>query len=293
MLIRGDETTRDWLANTGCGFMDWLKEENRFFSFVSGADVVIVDSYLAGPEFYQKISHSIKAPVYIDDEKRLVYPRGFIVNGSIYAGELGYPENQEIVYLLGARHALLRKEFWSPSEDRTNESIETILVTLGGEDIRGLMSGILKMLNSGYPKLKKRMIIGRGFKNIGDIEKEKDSNTEMIYYPNADMMKRQMSLADVAISSGGQTIYELARIGLPTIGVCLADNQVNNLSAWEKAGFLESAGWYNDGGLLDNIKNILGKMDYARRSRMSRIGKTNCDGQGAIRVVDRVLGEFN
>ncbi len=293
ILIKGDQTAKEWLANARHRFLDWLKEKDQLFNLITDSDVVVIDSYLADLAFYQTISELIKKPVYIDDDKRLTYPRGFIVNGAIYAKNLGYSENRDITYSLGTEYALLRKEFWSVPEKIINESIEKIMVTFGAEDIRNLMPGILKMLNSSYPKLKKIIIIGRGFRNIDKIEEQKDRNVEIAYYPDANLMKREMSLADVAISAGGQTIYELARLGLPTIGICLADNQFKNLEAWSESGFVEFAGWHNDGNLLNSVKSAIEKMDYSKRLRMSKIGKASCDGQGAIKVVNSILGESN
>ncbi len=59
-----------------------------------------------------------------------------------------------------------------------------------------------------------------------------------------------MLVSDIAISSGGQTLCELARIGTPTIGICCAQNQQQNLECWRDTSFAEYAGWYNDRNII-------------------------------------------
>ena len=103
-------------------------------------------------------------------------------------------------------------------------------------------------------------------------------------------MKEVMINSDIAISACGQTLYELARIGLPAIGICIAENQSQNIKGWEDVGFLEYIGWYNDKDLENNLKKAISKLkSKEERKTRSAIGKKCVDGQGARRVVSRIL----
>ena len=69
-------------------------------------------------------------------------------------------------------------------------------------------------------------------------------------------MLNLMLKSDICISGGGQTTYELARVGVPTIGICLAENQKNNLMGWKSLGFIENLCWDNeDESLIEEIYN--------------------------------------
>ncbi len=46
-------------------------------------DIVIIDSYHAPLEFYQKIAKTTALAIYIDDNNRIDYPDGTVVNGTI------------------------------------------------------------------------------------------------------------------------------------------------------------------------------------------------------------------
>ena len=99
-----------------------------------------------------------------------------------------------------------------------------------------------------------------------------------------------MCAADAAISAGGQTLYELARVGVPAIAIRIAANQSNNLKGWHKAGFIEYAGSAGDNKLLYNIEKCLNKIKKQRiRENISRLGRSLVDGAGALRIADYIL----
>jgi spore coat polysaccharide biosynthesis predicted glycosyltransferase SpsG len=159
------------------------------------------------------------------------------------------------------------------------------MITFGGADICNLTSKVLKLLVDAYPQLNKKVVIGKGFRNTSEIEAIKDHNTELIYHPNAAEMKNVMLESDVTISACGQTLYELARIGVPTIGICMVENQLQNTEGWRKSGFLEYVGWHNDENLLNNLLEAINKlMPYTERFRRNKIGRKYVDGKGAFRI---------
>jgi UDP-2,4-diacetamido-2,4,6-trideoxy-beta-L-altropyranose hydrolase len=289
-LINGDETVKDLLNNRNHDIFNWLTDEKRLLTFTEHADVVIIDSYLADYELYEKISGLVKGSVYIDDNKRIDYPRGVVVNGTVYAEELNYPKKIGVDYLLGSQYIPIRKEFWDVPDKRIREHIETIMITFGGDDMRNLTPKVLRIINDNFPSINKKVVIGRGFKNALQIEAQKDDKTYFIHYPDAEGIKQVMLESDIAVSAAGQTLYELARVGVPTIAVAVADNQMNNVKGWMKAGFIEYAGWWEDMLVLENITASIEKLSNKNlRLNKNHIGKMFVDGKGATRIVDEIL----
>jgi UDP-2,4-diacetamido-2,4,6-trideoxy-beta-L-altropyranose hydrolase len=45
-------------------------------------------------------------------------------------------------------------------------------------------------------------------------------------------MKHAMLETDIAISNGRQTLYKLVRVGVPTIAIGVAENQLGNIKEW-------------------------------------------------------------
>lgn len=284
-VVNGDDSISGMLKGTRFKLFDWLKEKERLFEVLSDAEIVIVDSYLADVSFYKYISSKTKVPVYIDDNKRLEYPEGVIINGTVYAEEFGYPQRKGNDYLLGTKYTPLRKLFWEVPEKGISREMNNVMIMLGGYDPKNLTPGILNMLKREYPELVKNVVVGEGYADIEKIKLSADKKTNLIFNPVLKKFRDAVINADVAISAAGQSLYEFARAGIPVISVTVADNQINNVKGWKKAGFLEDAGRFDDSGLLKNISLGLRKLqDRAIRTERSAAGMAMIDGKGALRI---------
>lgn len=294
LIVNGDETVQEMVKDiNNSKVFNWMEESNKLFKLIEREDVVIVDSYKADVDFYQKIAQMTKIAVYVDDNNRINYPKGVTVNGSINAEKIDYSFSEETNYLLGTQFIPLRQEFWKVPEKKIKSKVENVMVTFGGDDLRNLTPKILELLNDNYPSLNKKIIIGSGFRYIHDIENLKDERTELIYYPDANGMLNTMLESDIAISAGGQTLYELARVGLPTIAISVADNQTHNVTNWEEVGFVEFAGHWEDKDLFNNILSKFNMLsDEIIRLKKSNVGKTLVDGKGALRVAKYSLNKY-
>jgi len=290
LIINGDETVQDLLKGRNCKVFDWLNKKKLLFDILGRADIVFIDSYLADVDLYERVSDTAWTAVYFDDNMRIEYPKGFVLNGAIHAEQMAYPKRKGITYLLGAQYAPLRREFWDVPAKPIRDNLESILITFGGADIHNLTPKVLKLLIDVYPKLLKKVIVAKCFKNIAEIKELKDNNTKLFYYPNAAEMKKVMLESDIAISACGQTVCELARIGVPTIGICMAQNQLQNVNGWSKSGFLEYIGWYNNKDIQSNLIAALEKMkSYNKRISCSKKTRELIDGKGSKRVCDILL----
>ena len=158
LIINGDNSVLDLLNNCNYKILNWLKEKAKLFNKIENADIVIIDSYLADIEIYKRISELAKTPVYFDDTKRLDYPQGIVINGSIGANILNYPQKKGTNYLLGTKYQSIRKAFGDIPEKEIRENIESIMITFGGNDIRNLTPKILNLFTNKYPDIKKNVI---------------------------------------------------------------------------------------------------------------------------------------
>ena len=291
-IINGDRTVKEFLKNQKYIVFNWLKQKDRLFRITKDADILIIDSYLANLNFYNKISEYVKVPVYIDDIKRLNYPKGIVVNGNIYAQTLKYPKRKDVTYLLATKYILLRKEFWDIPKKKIRKNIQSVMITFGGGDARGMAPKILRLLEEEYSEFTRYVVIGKGFNNIEEIKELKNKKIRLIYNPDGNGIRRLMLRSDMAISAGGQTLYELARIGVPTIGICVSKNQERNLEGWRKAGFIEYLGSYKDKISILKLKKIIDKLiPRAARANRNQIGRKLVDGKGIDRIVHTLMNQ--
>ena len=273
LLVNGDSSILDLLRLKNFQRFDWVKNEERLFKILIHSDFIIIDSYLAEKSLYNKISKMTDGRIImIDDYNRIDYPKGIVVNPSIYGNKINYSRKSNTIYLMGKDYIILRKEFWNIPTKKINKEIKDVLVTFGGMTNHNIFNEIEKFI------IKKSCF---NF-NVISTKNNKLSAIEILDF----MLK-----ADVCISGGGQTTFELARVGVPTIGICLAENQLGNLIGLEKVGFLKFAGWFNDNDLFQEIKENFNKLDYNTRLKMSKASKKYIDGQGARRIVSGILEE--
>jgi len=280
--IRGDLNVNKKLVPFQWKCIDWLKKTVNIKN-----KIVILDSYHTSTDFCKKIYSMAKTVLFIDDFNRVPYPGGFVLNSAIGSKGVRYHNNPNITYLLGPKYHPLRREFWGVPKKIIKKRIKKVLITFGGSDPTNETPKVLRMLKKKYSYLEKRVMVGSGFTDVDGIKAEADKKTFLVYYPNARILRQEMIKADICISGGGQTTYELARLGVPTVGICLADNQSINLAGWSDAGFLAYAGWYKDKDLIKNIFDKVNDMQpcYARK-KMSLVGRKSIDGNGAERIVN-------
>jgi spore coat polysaccharide biosynthesis predicted glycosyltransferase SpsG len=100
-----------------------------------------------------------------------------------------------------------------------------------------------------------------------------------------------MAWADLAISAGGSTCWEMAFMGLPNIIMVLAENQQEIARHLESHRASVNLGWHalvNEDDVLTAFRQLI--TDVRRRQEMSKRGRSIIDGYGASRVVSLLKG---
>lgn len=220
---------------------DW-KDREFLKKFLKEDDYIIIDSYLADIETYKFISESTKKCLYIDDNNRISYPKGIILNPVLY-DDIAY--KTENVVLQGKDYIILRKEFLETTTDTVEKNID-VLITLGGTDIRNLTPKLLQIIKRINSKLKIAVVIGKAFDNIEKIEKEKNDNIEFYYNLNALEMKEIILKSRNIICGCGQSLNEMLILQANFLPILIADNQKRNYNFLIKMEIInELLSWKN------------------------------------------------
>lgn len=295
LVVNGDDSLIELLNGKKYELYNWQNGYEWLSKNITENTVVIVDSYQAPLEVYNYIAEKSKLAVYLDDIRRLDYPSGVVINSAICAEqELNYPKNSYVNYLLGPEYTLQREDFWDIESKVIRPQISSIMLISGGDDSENLMPYLVSFMARNYPEFIKNVVIGKGFKNISEIEKVSDDSTNFIMFPDASLMLENMLTSDLAISAAGQTLYELARVGTPTIAIGVAPNQRYNILGWERTGFIEFAGWWDGLALSDSLSEKISILkEFNERERRSQIGRKTIDGKGALRVAETILAELS
>lgn len=293
MIINADNSIVELVKDFNCFLVDWINNFDSIINEITTYDIIFIDSYKASEELYFKINSLNNFCVYFDDFNRITYPKGIIINGALGAENLDY-SNQSSKLLLGTKYTPLRKIFWEKSNKIIKENIESIMITFGGDDIRNLTPRVLSLLSNNFPNIIKNVIIGKSFTNIDEIKEIIDKNTNLYFNPNPSQLRDIMMESDIAISAGGQTLYELASVGTTTIVVSIAENQNNSIKAFMEKNFFIFVGNYNEESLMNKINTSIAKIkEYIYRlsisNRLNNLFYTN----GSKNIVKEILDNYN
>ncbi|CAK7025401.1 PseG/SpsG family protein [Fusobacterium varium] len=256
---------------------DW-KDKEFLKTFLKEDDYIIIDSYLADIEIYKFISGSTKKCLYIDDNNRISYPKGIILNPVLYDDVVYKTEN---IVLQGKDYIILRKEFLETITDTVEKNID-VLITLGGTDIRNLTPKLLQIIKRINSKLKIAVVIGKAFDNIEKIEKEKNDNIEFYYNLSALEMKEIILKSKNIICGCGQSINELLYLKANFFPIVIADNQEKNVAFLYKNKIVGEVLRYDKS--FFEIESILRKFMFQKNEVYNLI-----DGKGIKRIMKLFL----
>ena len=293
LIVHGDDSIHSVLPYVDYEKVQWLNGIESIEPRLQNA-ILIVDTFSITDDLLNKLS-GISTVTILDDFIRRDHYNRLVVDWTINAEKKFYiHKNPYSQYLLGHKYIALRQPFWDSPKFIIKPVIENILISFGSGDIRHLSHRILGMLQNNYPSVMKTVVIGGASLVRGAIETWGDPMTTIIFDANAEEMHSCMINADIAIASGGQTLYELACAGVPTISVMLVDNQVDDINGWQEVGFTRHAGLWDDANLNHNILSAFHdlKTIESRKSK-SIIGQTLVDGQGARRIAELILQQGN
>lgn len=245
------------------------------------AAVSLVDSYSATAEVLETVAGTADVTVYIDDLRR-TYPEGLVVHP---APDPAPPSQATSIWLEGPRWQPLRSPFWDlEPRPHARAAIERILVVFGGGDLRLMGAAMAGLALDVCPDAGIDLVLGA----VQDTPPPSPGIT-VHQAIDAAAMARLMLHADVAISGAGQTVFELARCGTPTVMLGVADNQRANLDHWpELCGFIDAGSWAA-GDLEDRVRDgLLSLCPAPARETVSQRAQTVVDGQGVRRLFDRL-----
>lgn len=273
---------------------DLIEEAGSIICLISDfkPNILIIDSYNISMKFLLGLRQNVKT-VYIDDINSFNYPVDMIINGNINAIDLNYTrQTSSEQMLLGIDYNMIRKEFKDLPKRNVANEITKIMITTGGSDTFGLSKKFAKWIltNLEFENIQINLIVGSAFSNKSELYKLAQEHKNLILHENPEKISEVMLQSDIAISSGGSTLYELCACGTPTLSFVVADNQVGIVTKMSELGLVQSIGWYNE-LQEENLKVILINFmkNFQKRKEMSSQGQKLLDGNGCSRIVEKLL----
>lgn len=265
-------------------------------------DLLVVDHYGLGADAQRALAGATGAGrvLVVDDLANRRYDCDLLLDATLgreapaYDGLL--PGRAGV--LAGSTFALLRPEFARLRSKalarRGSGAIRRILVSIGLTDLGGVTLPAveaLRAVSSHLPKLEGvDVVVGAGAPSLHRLRRLARGDSRIAVHVDSGAIAELATEADVAIGAGGTSAWERCCLGLPTILLVLADNQVGNARALAAAG----AGIALERRQLDErlpaAVRILSE-DPGRVRAMSVAASRICDGLGTARVADAATGQ--
>ena len=159
---------------------------------------------------------------------------------------------------------------------------------MGGSDITNLTSNIVKSLLS-IENIKISIIVGPFFSHHQELKNIIKSNQNITLNVSPSKIWKLFSKADVAISNGGNTLFELACMGIPTLCIPSVKHEIKYSQVFHSQNFSLSLKLREKNPII--IRSSLLKIldDPKLQKQMCIAGKKIVDGKGLSRVTKILL----
>lgn len=195
-------------------------------------DLIIVDHYGLDRRWETELRNYAKRIMAIDDLADRLHNCDLLLDQNYYLDMKerykGLVPNH-CVQMLGPNYVLLRDEFLqitNKPRERTGE-INNILVFFGGTDPTGETIKTLKAIRElDILQIEINVVVGASNPRCHEIELMCEGMVNTNFYCQVSNMAELMWKADLAIGAGGSTTWERCLVGLPSLTVVLAGNQL-------------------------------------------------------------------
>jgi UDP-2,4-diacetamido-2,4,6-trideoxy-beta-L-altropyranose hydrolase len=260
-----------------------------------GAAWTVVDGGRVNAEVVDALHAARCRVVMIDDEGGASAGNpDVIVNQNTHATLALYAEcSGRTRRLLGPAYALLRREFRERAGWHRDFQgpARNVLVTLGGSDPDNATGVVLSAIEHVGVELDVIVVIGASNSHADAVDRQAaKSRVRVRIERDTSRMSELMAWADVAVSSGGSTVWEIAFMGLPSLVGSIAADQGALVAS---SPFFESLGAFRavrPEFLARALRELV--LDPARRAAQSAKARAVVDGRGCERVLN-VLSEID
>lgn len=258
-----------------------------------GASAVLVDSYAVNAPFFHHLKSDHFKTAYIDD--MYVYHLGLLSSPLFFDLDIvinyGFSANLKSyrsVYsccnaglLIGPSFAPVRKCF-ADACCVVEPSVKRVLVTSGSTNPDNVLERMISSCVKSKNDVTIDVIVGKN----AVIDKTSRFENNVHFHRDVEDLSEYMLSADIAVSAGGSTLYELACVGTPTIAVPIVENQIENVRGFHDLGLgmaLSESDW-SERDLSSLFIEMSG--DSSIRIDFSERMKSVVDGSGAFRIAE-------
>lgn len=299
VFITADEKPVEMLGSRGYKpvvlHTDWKNMEGELDILLSliqdkGIKKLLVDSYQVTENYLKKLEAYAEV-FYLDDLDAFEYPVSNVICYANYYSQLSYGNYRgNTKFYLGTSYMPIRKVFQNCPPKQIKKNIENIMILSGGSDNFNMLENITALFKNSTVQVD--IICGAFYPDFQGLRNKFAEYPNLHFYQNVSNLEEFMEKADLAISAGGTTLYELSAKGTPAISYSFADNQLKNVKQFDEEGLIAYAGDVRYDDVYGNIYQLYKKYEKQElRKKYSRNMQQVMDGKGAARIAALLYGD--
>jgi UDP-2,4-diacetamido-2,4,6-trideoxy-beta-L-altropyranose hydrolase len=211
-------------------------------------DWVIIDHYLLDFIWEQAIKPYTKHIFVIDDLANRKHVCEILLDQNLYPNI--YKRYEALVpngckLLLGPEFLLLREDFRTEPQPPARIDCRHVLVNFGGSDPTNEIDKVLHCIEdtkNDFKLIHFHLIAGPANPNQSELEKRCSYLTNVTFYREYKSMAKLLTKIDLCIGAGGISLWERCFMGVPSIVITVADNQIESVREAEKHGLIWNLG---------------------------------------------------
>jgi UDP-2,4-diacetamido-2,4,6-trideoxy-beta-L-altropyranose hydrolase len=264
---------------------------------VASTTRVVVDGPGLTVEALEDLAPVAGRSLVFDDRALLErYGPSLVVNPNAHAELLTYPPGTRL--LAGLRWAMLRREFArGPGRRRIPVTARRLLVAFGGTDPTGLTLRTLRAIESRLDgpdpvRLEIDVVVAATNPDAERIAALATRLRDVRVKRSVTDMASLMANADLAVTSGGSTVWELARMAVPSLVIEATPYEATLVSGLRHIGLFDTLGPAEDLDDARIVEAVSARVpDVTWRRLMATRGRRLVDGRGASRVAAALAAE--
>ena len=247
-------------------------------------DWLVIDHYAINKTWEDGIKKYVKNICVIDDFTHRVHNCNILINQQI-SQEEGIIKYKNIInsyckIYCGNDYLLLHPKYFDyiNFEKKYENHIRRINIFMGGADIHNITENIIDICNKYNKNISKKIIfdviIGKSNKNYEKIKiKLKDLNNFNLYY-DLEFIGDLFEKADLCICAIGLSLYERYLLKIPSLCICIAENQKTIMNKFIKEDIIKYLGTIED----NYEERIIEYLDYFNQNigKLKNMSK-NCE----------------
>ncbi|TVQ78520.1 MAG: hypothetical protein EA369_06735 [Bradymonadales bacterium] len=255
--------------------------------------VVCVDQKDWTSECFESIKKDPRVLLLVFDHGfKREYCSDYMINPSLDAESIAYATSDGCETLLGPKFAMIRDEVYALRTHPTERMAENFqfLVTLGAGDRWGQALRVIEAVKKSPVKFETHFVVTSDWPHSEEAKKMIGNHPRIHFYEDPSFFPQLLARADLALTSAGNTTYELAYLGIPMMTLALTPDQMSLGESWQRQGFSEHL------GSAENLSPelILERLHYwmERDQELEDRGvaaQKLVDGRGKFRVLEKIL----